>query len=551
MTRNRSLTALIAGAAATFASGAFAQNQIVIGQLQFIANIHPVIQVNNTKRGVTVYATRPITAFDEHGANVCVLCETLPTVENGLAKVVDRPNGQKGMDVTIRLKADAKWGDGVQVSARDIAFTWEMGSNPAIGFSNYNPWNRADGVDVIDEHTAVLHLPSIMIGFNSWDQVLPQHLEGPIYAENKTAETYVKQTLYNRAPTTPGLWNGAFLFSSYQPGTRIVMERNPHYQPAAKLDRVILSYRDNSSALVQNLLAGAIDAVPVSPGGISFAQMLELQKSYPDRFTYYTAPGDNLERIAVNLDNPITADVRVRRALLMGIDRKALTDSLFSGLQPVADGPLTESSPYVDPNMRKYPYSRDGAKALLAEAGWTPGPDGICRNAQGEKLSLEFVTTAGNQTRQQITQVIQSQLKQICVEIAPKYVALQEYNTTMLHHRAFKHLMMGSIDFPPSAPPRIVLGSDRIPTEANGWSGNNFSGYRNPAMDAVTARIETAVQEADARAAWFELQKIYADDLPLLPLYFYARAYVASKAIKDFVPTTVDPLGIWAERWRR
>ena len=548
--RIRALMALVAGGMA-FTSGAVAQNQIVIGQLQFIANLHPVIQVNNTKRGVVGYATRPITAFDEHGVNVCILCETLPTVENGLARIVDRPNGQKGMDVTLKLKSDLKWGDGVPVTARDIAFTWEMGSNPSIGFSNYNPWNRPDGVDVVDDRTAVLHLPSIMPGFNSWDQILPEHLEGPIYAENKTGETYIKQTLYNRAPTTPGLWNGPFLFSSYQPGTRIVMERNPQFQPAAKLDRIILSYRDNSSALVQNLLAGAIDAVPVSPGGISFAQMLDLRKSYPDKFAYYADPGDNLERIAVNLDNPIMADVRVRRALLLGIDRKALTDSLFNGLQPVADGPLPDSSPFFNTAMASYPYNRDNAKALLAEAGWTPGSDGVCRNAQGEKLSLEFVTTAGNQTRQQITQVIQSQLKQICVEIVPKYVALQEYNTTMLHHRAFKHLLMGSIDFPPSASPRIVLGSDRIPTEANGWSGNNFSAYRNPAMDAVTARIDAAVQEADAKAAWLDLQRIYAEDLPLLPLYFYARAYVASKDIQDFVPTTVDPLNIWAERWRR
>ncbi len=545
----RFLTLLCLGAG--LATSARAQDQMVIGQIQFIANLHPAIQVNNTKRGVIGYAQRPITAFDEKGANVCILCETLPTVENGLAKLVDRPNGQKGMDVIIKLKPGLKWGDGVPVTAKDIAFTWKIGTDPAIGFSNYNPWSRATGVDVVDEQTAVLHLPSVQNGFNSWDQILPEHLEGPVYAENKTGEAYLKQTTYNRAPTTAGLWNGPFLFSSYQPGTRVVMEKNPHFQPAPKLERIILAYRDNSSALMQNFIAGAVDAVPVSPGGISFAQFLELKKSYPDRFQYFVEPGDNLERLAVALDNPILADVRVRKALMHAIDRKTISDRLFDGLQPVADGPLPKGTPYYNVAMAIYPYDVARAKALLAEAGWTPGPDGVCKNASGERLSFEFVTTAGNQTRQQITQVLQNQLKQACIEIQAKLVALQEYNGVMLRRRTFKGLLMGSIDFPPSASPRIVLGSDRIPSEANAWSGNNFSGYKNPAMDALMGRVETAVSEADAKAVWGEIQKIYAEDLPLLPLYFYARAYVAQKNVFDFVPTTVDPLNIWSEKWRR
>ena len=72
------------------------------------------------------------------------------------------------------------------------------------------------------------------------------------------------------------------------------------------LQRIVLSYRDNSSALLQNLLAGAVDAVPVSPGGISFSQMLDLRTQQPKKFTYHLAYGTNLERIAVNFDNPIS-----------------------------------------------------------------------------------------------------------------------------------------------------------------------------------------------------------------------------------------------------
>jgi peptide/nickel transport system substrate-binding protein len=528
------------------------ERQIVIGQLQFNPNAHPLIQVNNTKRIMMGFAQRPITGFDEAGANVCVLCETLPSLSTGLAKIVKRPDGSEGMEVTIRLKDGLKWGDGKPVTARDIAFTWRMASDPAMGVSNYNLWTRADRVDVVDDRTALLHLPRVITGYDAWDHVIPEHLEGPVYAQNPTGDAYVKQTLFNREPTNPGLWNGPFVFTEYRPGTRIILQRNPNWPgPGPHLGRIVLSYRDNSAALVQNLLAGAIDAVPVSPGGISFAQMLDLRRQQPTRFDYHVAPGANLERIALNLDNPILADVRVRRALLTAIDRKAITDALFDGLQEVAHGPLPPGDVGYSDDFVRHPFDLAKARAMLAEAGWRPGPDGICVDGAGRRLTFEFVTTAGNRTREQIAQVLQSQFKAACVETVNNFVQLAEFNGRMLRRRAFTGMVMGSIDFPPSASPRIVYGTDQIPSEANGWTGNNFSGYRNPAMDAAIARVEGALEEPAMKAAWAEIQKIHAEDLPLLPLYFYARAYVAIKAIKDFRADTVDPLTFWAESWRR
>ncbi|WP_236764445.1 hypothetical protein [Agrobacterium tumefaciens] len=86
------------------------KDQLVVGQLQFLTNFHPLVQVNNTKRLVVNYSLRPITAFDENVVNQCVLCERLPTVENGLAKIVDLPGGKRGMKVTLKLKEGLAWG---------------------------------------------------------------------------------------------------------------------------------------------------------------------------------------------------------------------------------------------------------------------------------------------------------------------------------------------------------------------------------------------------------------------------------------------------------
>lgn len=547
----------LAGAAIAVAgaSGAMAQankNQLVVGQLQFLTNFHPLIQVNNTKRLVVNYSLRPMTAFDQNVENQCILCETLPTIENGLAKIVDLPDGKKGMKVTLKLKKGLAWGDGKPVTSKDIEFTWKMARDPKIGFSNYNSWDRASELQVVDDSTVTLTLPQILSSYNSWDQVIPEHLEGPIYAANPTLDTYVKQSLYNTQPTNPGLWNGSYLLSDYQIGTRIVFTPNPNWVGAKPhLQRIVLSYRDNSSSLLQNLLAGSVDAVPVSPGGISFSQMLDLRGQQPTKFKYYIDYGTNVERIAVNFDNPILKDKSVRQALLYAIDRQAISDELFGGLQPVANGILSDENSYYNKNMTLYKYDAKKAKDLLAKAGWKPGPGGICVNDKGERLSLELVSTAGNQTREQIAQVLQSQMKEVCIEIKNNFVPLQEFNGDMARKRKFKALMMSSIDFSPSVSPRIALGSDTIPRADNNFVGNNFSAYSSPAMDKAISELEVALDPKTTKDKWAEVQKIFSEDLPMLPLYFYPRAYVAVPDLVNFRQGTLDPLQIWAEEWER
>ncbi|MGV1822394.1 peptide ABC transporter substrate-binding protein [Agrobacterium tumefaciens] len=529
-----------------------AKDQLVVGQLQFLTNFHPLVQVNNTKRLVINYSLRPMTAFDENVINHCVLCETLPTIENGMAKIVDLPDGKKGMNVTLKLREGLAWGDGVPVTSKDIEFTWKMASDPKIGFTNYNSWARASELKVVDDRTVQLTIPQVISSYNSWDQVIPEHLEGPVYAANPTLDTYIKQSLYNTEPTNPGLWNGSYLLSDYEIGTRIVFTPNPKW-PGEKphLQRIILSYRDNSSSLLQNLLAGSVEAVPVSPGGISFSQMLDLKSQQPDKFTYHMAYGTNVERIAVNFDNPILKDKSVRQALLYSIDRQAISDELFGGLQPVANGILSNENTYYNKDVKLYSYDAEKAKELLASAGWKPGDDGICVNDKGDRLSLELVSTAGNQTREQIAQVIQSQLKDVCVEITNNFVPLQEFNGEMARKRKFKALIMSSIDFSPSVSPRIALGSDAIPSAGNNGVGNNFSAYSNPEMDKAISDLESALDPDTAKQKWAKVQDIFAEDLPMLPLYFYPRAYVTVTDLKNFRQGTLDPLQIWSEEWRR
>src|SRR6266581_4811312 len=284
------ITALVAmGLAILPASGlaAATKDQLTIGVAQFPSTLHPNIDPEVIKAYALGFVIRQVTAFDKDWKNSCLICVELPTIGNGLARIEDRPDGQKGMAVTIKLKPGLKWGDGEKVTAKDLAFTWRLARDPKTGFSNNHPWTRAEKVEVVDETTAVLHLGKVISSYNEWDQILPEHIEGPIYEKAAANGDYIRQTSYARAPTTAGLYNGPYIVTGYQSGAQIVLEPNPHWSgPKPGLKRIVLRHIENTAALNANLLSGDVDMVSGEGVGLTIDQVLELRKQQPDRFTY-------------------------------------------------------------------------------------------------------------------------------------------------------------------------------------------------------------------------------------------------------------------------
>jgi peptide/nickel transport system substrate-binding protein len=545
------LAALGAAGCLLAAAPASAKDDLVIGVAQFPSSLHPDIDPEVIKGYALGFALRPVTAFDKDWKNSCLLCTELPTLENGLAKLEDLPGGGKGMAVTIKLKPDLKWGDGVPVTAKDLAFTWQVGRDPNSGFSNDHAWSRATKVDVIDDHTAVLHLDKVLASYNEWDQILPEHIEGPIYQHATNPGDYIKQTVYNRAPTTAGLYDGPYLITTYQSGAQIVLEPNPNWPgPKPAFKHIVLKLIENTAALQANLLSGDVDMVAGEGVGLTIDQVLALRKQHPDQFSYIFKPSLNYEHIDLQKDNPILADVRVRRAMLYALDRKTLVDKLFEGMQPVAATWVNPLDQNFSPDTANYAYDPAKAKALLAEAGWQPGSDGICRNAAGQRLSVEFATTAGNRLRELQQAVLQSQWKAACIEVTIKNEPARTLFGQTLKQRQYSGMVMYAWSSSVGSSPRRTLGGDQIPTSANNYGGANYIAFSDPAMDADIAKAESELDPAKQKIVWADMQRIYADQVPALPLFFRAEGHVVPKWLKGYEPTGhADMSVLWAENW--
>jgi peptide/nickel transport system substrate-binding protein len=539
----------LAAAAPAVAQGG--HDTLTIGIAQFPSSLQPDIDAEVVRSYAMGFVIRQITAFDASWQNSCLLCTEVPTLANGLARVEDRADGKKGMAVTIKLKPDLAWGDGQPVTAADIAFTWKLGSDPNSGFSNPNPWNRATSVDVVDARTAVLHLDRVRSDYNQWDQILPEHIEGPVVAKAAGAGDYINATTYNHAPLTPGLYDGPYLIAGYDSGAQIVLEPNPHWSGTKPgFRRIVLRHIENTAALQANLLSGDVDMVAGEGIGLTIDQVLALQKQHPDQFHYEFKPSLTYEHIDLKNENPLLADVRVRRALLMAMDRRTMVDRLFHGQQPVAVTWVNPLSPYYDAAIPVVAFDLPGARALLREAGWTPGPDGICRDAAGTRLSFEFGTTAGNRLRELQEQVLQSNLKNACVEITLKNEPARTFFGETLKKRSFTGMMMYAWSSNVTESPLRTLGSGQIPTAANNWGGANYPGFSNPKMDADIEAAEDELDPAKQKLIWADMQRIYAEQLPALPLFYRAEAHVTPPWLRGYVPTGQGDLTtFWAENW--
>jgi peptide/nickel transport system substrate-binding protein len=276
-----------------------------------------------------------------------------------------------------------------------------------------------------------------------------------------------------------------------------------------------------------------------------------MQKDHPTEFEYVYHRGLSLERIDPQKDNPLLADPRIRQALLYAVDRKTLIDRLFAGHARIALSWINDLDPNYTTDVPAYAFDPARARALLKEAGFTPGADGICVNARGDRLSFDFTTTSGNRVRELSQQVMQSQWKAVGVEVLIRNQPSRQFFGETTRKRIYPGLAEYANSSRIGLPPTPFYATAGIPTEANNYNGMNASGFSNPRMDALLAQAEVELDPAKQKAIWAEMQRLYATDLPELPLYFREDPDVVPAWLKGYEATgKEDYVTYWAENWR-
>ncbi len=525
---------------------------LTIGITQFPSTFNPMIDSMLAKSYILAMVRRPFVTFDREWKLVCLLCETLPTVENGGAKVVTFDKGElkgkKGLRITWRIRKGATWGDGRPVGVDDVIFAWKVGRHPQSGVAGREPFLRTVAIERIDERTFVQVLDKLRYDYNQLvPDPMPAHLEAGAFGDPKE---YRRRTAYDRDPANPGLYYGPYRISRIVSGSHVELVPNKTWwgrKPSFK--RIVVRVIGNTAALEANLRAGGIDYA-AGELGLSLDQATGLRRRAKDRYDFVFKAGLIYEHIDFNLDNPILKDRRVRRALAYGMDRALMSKQLFGGLQPVAHTNISPLDRVASKEVTTYPFDPKKAAALLDAAGWKRRGDGWRYNAKGERLSLSLMTTAGNRAREQVMEILQAYWRRIGIDIRLKTQPARVYFGRTVTQRRFPAMAMYAWISAPESNPRGTLHSSEIPTADNNWSGQNFPGFRNAEMDRLIEKLEVTLKLKDRVPIWKRIQQIYAGELPVLPLYFRANPYVFPRWLKGIRPTGHQfSTTLWVEDW--
>ena len=160
------------------------------------------------------------------------------------------------------------------------------------------------------------------------------------------------------------------------------------------------------------------------------------------------------------------------------------------------------------------------------------------------------MTTAGSRVRELVQQVLQSQWKQVGIDVRVRNEPARVFFGQTIRERRFTGLAMFAWGSSPENVPRSTLHSEEIPSEANGWSGQNYTGFKNAEMDKLLDAIEVELDRSKRKTMWQRVQEIYAEELPVLPLYWRANPYILPKWLKGVRPTGQQASStLWIEDW--
>ncbi len=526
-----------------------ARDQLIIGITQFPASFHPNIDSMLAKTYILALTRRPLTAYDKNWRLICMLCVKLPTIENGLATPEKTPDGKQGIAVTYTIRADANWGDGTPVTTKDVVFTWQVGRHGKSGVSNMELYRSLYKIDVKDSKTFTLHFDKLTFEYNAINgfNLIPVHLDRDNFAD---PVAYKNRTAFDTDTVNKGLYYGPYRIAQVVTGSHVVLALNPTWwgkKPHFK--RIVVRVIPNTAALEANLLSGNIDMI-AGELGFTVDQAVAFEKRQKEKFTVIYKPGLIYEHLDLNLDNPILKDIRVRQALILGIDRDAISQKLFAGRQPVAHTSVNPLDWVYADDIPKYAYDPEKARRLLTEAGWSVGKDGFRRDNKGRRLTLELMTTAGNRSRELVEQVLQSQWRQLGIDVRIKNEPARVFFGQTVTQRKFTGLAMYAWISAPEGVPRTTLHSEHIPHKDNNFAGQNYTGFRNAEMDDLLESIEVELDRGKRAKLWHRLQEIYATELPVIPLYFRAEPYILPKWLTGVEPTGhQDPSTLWVENW--
>lgn len=442
---------------------------------------------------MTTRMFQPLVDLDELHQFVPMLADSIESKDNQIFEA--------------KLNADAKWTDGQPVSTDDLIFTVQFIGNPKVMQSLGSILSIVEGFDVNGRLVVdALDIPGVKKIDGHTVQIRAKSpVDMDLFNEKigKNIKTLPKHVLQNVDPgklhqdpfmLKPTVSNGPFKLVTFAKDQYLEFAANKNYfKGEPKLDKLIFKIMPESNIVAQ-LQNGEIDMNFPGAGG--------------------NIPVEDIEKVK-NMPDP-----KVRQAIVYAINRKQLIDKLLNGEGEATDVPYTSIHPYYNKNLKTYSLDAEKAKSLLKEAGWD------------SNRTLNFVVPTGNKTRENATNIIVENLKEVGVK-----AQIQKADYPAIVQKAKK----GDLDML-----IFALTYYRDPDLSMYFKTGdafNFSGYSNPEVDDLLVKGTKQMYMLKRVPIYNQIREIIERDVPQITLYSEYRLKVVSKRVKVGGPKELGLFG--------
>lgn len=496
--------------------------QLKYGSVNEPNTLNPLISnlLATAEVGKLVFSGLVVTG--DKGEWVPDLAVDVPTTVNGGVAA-------DGRTVTYRLRQGVTWHDGTPFTAADVKFTWQYIMNPKVNVVSRDGYDRISSIETPDKYTVVVKFREYYAPYLTlFGTILPKHKLENVGDLNKDP--------FNRAP----IGTGPFKFREWQVAEALVFDANPgYYRGKPVLDSIVYKIVPEQSLLLTQLKTGELDIV----SNIAFSNLEQVKTI--DGIRTVIEPTMVWEHMDFNLDNVLFQDLRVRQAIAAAIDRQAIVANVLKGVAVPAYGDQSPLSWAYNPMQQPPTRDVNAARELLAQAGWTPGPDGIMIKEK-KKLAFALATPNGNRQREQTVQKIVEQLKEVGIAVEVRPVDTQLFFSDILKNRRFEaaiYAWVAGVD-----PDNLNLWHSRkIPGRGN--DGQNYSGWRNPEIDKLTELGTRTVDVTARKDIYFRIQDVIREDCPVVPLYFRGNIAAVKATVANY-QTNPTPAGNLWNAWQ-
>jgi peptide/nickel transport system substrate-binding protein len=418
-------------------------------------------------------------------------------VKPGLADRWDIPDP---LTYVFHLHSGVKFHNGAALTSRDVKWTFDSLLQGKIRSTKAAAFRHVDRVEAPDDSTVVFHLkePFATLLWNLSDGAMG------IVPYGSLAEISAQP-----------IGSGPFRFISAEPDKEVIIERNPDYwHDPPRLERVRFMVVPDGTTRALELHKGSAD---LEINALTPDMVVTLERE--PALDVLRGPGTVLQYMGFNFRDPVLKDVRVRQALAYAIDRRPMLEYLWRGFAQPADSILPKQSWAYTNKVQTYNYDPERAREILDAAGYRP--------MSGVRFHLVMKTSTDENTRLMVA-VLQQQLRDVGIQLD---IRTYEFATF------FADVSKGAFQLYSL---RWVGGNEDPDIFEYAFHSNKFtpnganrSFYSNPKVDALIDKARAELDQRKRAESYAEIQRILAEDLPSLNLWYLDNVLVHTRRVKN------------------